>query len=203
MLTNIGCSAQYLQMQYDPSTSLSILKDTLWLGQGIWKEAKLMGIINNPLCSINCTEDARSFDFLIVPFYKISEKGIDFKLNNDISEYIILDTATFGAFIQYQDSIVGHINVLFKHNRWRGVALDLFENNSPMKLAYKHIIKFKPNFIFAIKYLGGLWFIVDNHVMVYSYFNKQITSSKDYIINNSLIESIREYAKGQEGGIKE
>jgi hypothetical protein len=197
--TNIELNAQFMQKKMDYNSAYKIVKDTLWLNQRIWKEAQKMGTGNNPIYKICNNEDAKGFDFVLVPFYKISQKGIDYDFNRDITNFIDLDTTVFWAFVKYQNRIVGYINVLFRNNIWIG-SLEVFNDNSPMKFAYERVIEIVPDYMFTIKYLSGLWVKKDNEVKVYSFYNQKINTAIDYLKSTSSIEAIKGYANGKEGG---
>ncbi len=203
ILTCFSVNAQIMQKQFNYKHAYSVAKDTLWLGQSIWKEAKLMGDGDNPLYNICNTEEAQIFDFVIIPYYKISNRGRNYKLEENITEVIQLDTTAFWAYITLQNRVVGYINVFFKNNNWHGVPIEAFEDNTPMKIAYEQVIKLQPSYIFTIKYLSGLWCMDGNRVKVYSFYSKNITDVSDYIKNTSSVEAIRNYAKGLEGGVPE
>ena len=193
-------NAQFMKKQFDFKFAYHIVEDSLWVDQNIWQDAKLMGCGNNPIYKIQNEGNARKFDFEIVPYYKIAARGINFQENKDITEVIELDTTVFWAYIKFQNQIVGYINVLFKNNKWHG-AIQVFEEGDPMEIAYNETIKLHPSYIFTVKYLSGLWMVIDNKTKVYSFYGKKIMDVSEYLKNTSSVDAIRNYAKGMQGGL--
>ncbi len=202
-LISFTANAQFMRKQFDYKFAYNIVKDTLWLGQEIWQDAKLMGCGNNPIFKIQNESDARKFDFEVVPYYKIASRGVNYQLDGDITDMIELDTTVFWAYIKFQNQIVGHINVLFKNNKWHGVPIQVFEGTPPMEVAYEETIRLQPSYVFTVKYLSGLWMVVDNKTKVYSFYGKKIMDGSEYVKSTSSVDAIRNYAKGIEGGISE
>lgn len=198
--TNTKLNGQFMPKRIDYDRAYKVVKDTLWLKQKLWGEVKLRGLGNNPIYSINNDEDAKNFDFIIVPIYKVSKKGADYTLDKNIVDVLELDTTVFWSYVTYHNKIVGFIQAhyLYWYNKWSAV-LDIYDDND-MQTIFKKISETEPDYIFTIKYLGGLWFMKKDQVKVYSFYNKKVNSGSDYIKEISSVENIHKYAKGEGGG---
>ncbi len=200
-LKTIIIQAQNIQNRFNYNIEYKSIIDTLWFKKKIWEITKYNKISTNPISKIGYNQNADQFNFIIVPYFKISKNGKDYHYNQKIDSIIEIDATIFEVYIKFNDSIVGNVVVIFRNNNWLGL-LEVFENNSPKKVAFNIIMKTTPKNIFCIRYLEGLWFSNDSTVKVYSFYSNKITMPEDYIKQVSSDESIRNYARGIMGGLK-
>lgn len=180
-----------------------IARDTFWIKKSIWKENQksyklLYNNANtskyiNPILKINNNSDAEKFDFIIVPFYKIPKYKIDSIYTDDFINIIEFDSTSFWVLVKYENEIVGQMNIFYNNNRWIG-SLDVYNGNGPMNIAYSKIKKKSSiDYLFTIKYLGGIWFEKNNQIKVYSFYSKKISNYLKYIKNNFSLQNIKKY----------
>lgn len=204
ILFNIFSINLYSQNQVNVNTEKFkiIARDTFWIKKSIWKENQksyklLYNNANsskyiNPILKINNNSDAEKFDFIIVPFYKIPKYKIDSIYTVDFMNIIEFDSTLYWVLVKYENEIVGKMDICYKNNKWIG-ALEVYNGNGPMNIAYSKIKKMTSiDTLFTIKYLGGIWFIKNNQIKVYSFYSKNNSNYLKYIKKHFSLQSIKE-----------
>jgi hypothetical protein len=196
-LFDIEATAQFKSDTINHIRLLYNIRDSFKLDEVLLKELKLHRYIYNFNYMNN--EDEQKIDFILVPFYKISKSGVHYNYNKDITDVIEIDTTSFWVFFRNKNGFKGYFTFLFRNKKWIYLS-EFFMDGSPMKIGIETIMQEKPERLFTIKYLDGIWMLKGNSVSVYSFFNKKLLSEIDYLKKATNLQEIHDFARGKEGG---
>lgn len=173
-----------------------------WFVYEVWKDlaSKSGGTYPNPISNIENSEDAKKFHFEIVPVFEFKKEAKDYSIDKSIIDFIKLRENKFSAYILFDDETCGILIMVWNGDNWSKTVLSSFGfySDSPQKLAYEAVVKLKPENVFFIESLYGLFFEKDGEVMLYNVYDNEIIDFKSYLIKKSefeFIEDIRYYGQ--------
>jgi len=173
---------------------LEIIRDTLWFGQKGWKLAEYLPRENNPIFSIGSIEDAKDFDFALIPFLKVSPKGFYYVFGEDLLNYLEYDSTLISAVVLFHNKQVGYISG-FKHkSKWLSYPFEILNNDSKTAHAIKTLTEEKPDMIFCLKGIVGYFFILKNG-KIFCFYNDKIVPVEEFIKEYVGESTVRSFSK--------
>lgn len=202
---NISYSQKGIQNKELDSLFYTVM-DSIWLNQKDWNDFQLNKQNNkykNPIYDIKNIEDAKMFDFAIIPYMKLDSTAINYTFKMNILEYLKYDSTYFLCIVKFENQITCFYNVMFVDNKWIGLP-DISIPTHPIEIAYNLLTSKKQNqYLFSIKYLEGFWFCKEEKFYVYSFYKKKIMNPKKYLKSMFSESDIRNYASGRYQGLQD
>ncbi len=174
--------------------SAQYLANIEWKYEG-WKGLAFSNCAySNPIRKIKSVDDSKLFYLEVIPVYEFKAEAKNYSMDDNLVDFIQLKHTSFRAYILHDSIPYGILFIYWDGSYWsKGLHSGGFCVDSPLKLAYEAVVKLKPENIFFIDALYGLFFEKDGEVMVYSYDNG-IISFRDYLNNDvEMIDIVIRY----------
>ena len=178
---------------YNMEKDNCILKDSLWIKQNIWEEAKLYNDFKIK------KSDALNVNFYSFPIYKFNKKVRDYNYDMDFESFLTKDNTRVAGFILYSGGIVGFLSGYQKNGKWLASPVEIFSDQSPLKIAFELISSNKITAIYSINPLGSICYTLNNHTFIFDSFYKKFIKIEDYIQERVTLNTLHNYSIDNDG----
>lgn len=166
----------------------SILKDSLWINQEIWKEARNQGI---PLKE----QEAKNVDFYCIPVGTYNVKILEYSYLMDFRSILVEDKKRAAGLISYNNLIFGYLIAYQKDRRWRSAPVRIFRMNSPIKTAIGSVLSNPNNKIFFLSPLEAICYSDCKNTFIFDNTYQKFVKIEEFIKQRNELEAMRDYYK--------
>jgi hypothetical protein len=164
-----------------------ILKDTLWRNQCLWQKFNLFGKVK-----FN-KENADFVEFYSVPVCKFNSTVLKYDFGMDFSSTLSKDSTRIAGFILFKDEAIGFLNGFNKNGKWNASPIEVFNDQSPFKIAFNLVKSNDIQNIFAINPIGNLCYTVNCNTLIFDPLYKDFIKIERFIKERITIEGLRNY----------
>lgn len=170
----------------------SILKDTLWIEQNIWKEANLCYKDRGFYLK---EEEAMKIDFYCIPVTIYNEKVMNYEYNMNFLSIISLDSSRVAGLVLYNDQIVGFLLGYKRNGKWRAAPIEIFLVHNHLKIALDSLKSNMNNRIYFVSPLEKICYVTNQNNFIFDNIYQKFVKIEDFLQERTTLDAMRKYYK--------